>query len=112
MIQLALPQRMTWNAVMMNRVLATAITVGWTGLAPAWQADDRESLPVPGTCGSRSFLLFTCRNLVADGGLLPAGRWADGVEMVMARRLCVPVDAYMLLERNGKGLMLRRVARA
>ena len=30
----------------------------------------------------------------------------------MTRRLCVPVDAYMLLERNGKVLMLRRVARA
>ena len=33
MIQLALPQRMTRDAAMMNRVLATAITVGWTGLA-------------------------------------------------------------------------------
>ncbi len=33
MIQLALPQRMTRDVAMMNRVLATAITVGWTGLA-------------------------------------------------------------------------------
>ena len=33
MIQLALPQQMTRDAAMMNRVLATAITVGWTGLA-------------------------------------------------------------------------------
>jgi 8-oxo-dGTP pyrophosphatase MutT (NUDIX family) len=30
----------------------------------------------------------------------------------MAGRLCVPVDAYMLLERNGKVLMLRRAASA
>ena len=30
----------------------------------------------------------------------------------MAGRLCVPVDAYMLLERDGKVLMLRRAARA
>jgi 8-oxo-dGTP diphosphatase len=28
--------------------------------------------------------------------------------MVMAERLCVPVDAYMLLERDGRVLMLRR----
>ena len=30
----------------------------------------------------------------------------------MAGRLCVPVDAYMLLERDGKILMLRRAAAA
>lgn len=30
----------------------------------------------------------------------------------MAGHLCVPVDAYMLLERDGKVLLLRRAARA
>jgi len=30
----------------------------------------------------------------------------------MPGRLCVPVDAYMLLERDGKVLMLRRAAGA
>jgi len=30
----------------------------------------------------------------------------------MAGRLCVPVDAYMLLERDGRILMLRRAAGA
>lgn len=30
----------------------------------------------------------------------------------MTGRLCVPVDAYMLLERDGKMLMLRRAPSA
>src|SRR5689334_2814975 len=37
---------------------------------------------------------------------------ADDEEIEMAGRLCVPVDAYMLLERDGRILMLRRAAGA
>jgi hypothetical protein len=62
MIQLALPQRMTWDAVMMNRVLATAITVGWTGLASTL-AGRRPARHSP--CRECVVPAFSCR--------LPAG---------------------------------------
>ncbi len=56
-IQLALA--VARDAAMMNRSVHPGRQATWA------------SLPVPGTCGSRSHLLLTCLHLLACGRLLP-----------------------------------------
>lgn len=111
MIQLALPQRGGRRHDESRPSDRNRGRLDWASVYPGRRVS-WASLPVPGTYGSRSHLLVTCLNLMAYSRLLPAGKRRMGEEIMMAGRLCVPVDAYMLLERDDKVLMLRRSARA
>jgi 8-oxo-dGTP pyrophosphatase MutT (NUDIX family) len=91
----------------MNRVRATAITVGWTAMRQPWQAG---SLCVTPRVGNVWFPLLPAIHLAGPDSSWQAATRREEIEM--AGRLCVPVDAYMLLERDGKVLMLRRAAEA